>query len=118
MVLNLELIRRGYCRARLCQRHFRLVEFLDAELQARQERLGLWSVDSTACAPIGVADSAGPELLQHPFDSIVYYSAGDTIYHRLGCIDNNGLIGRTTILQVVERGFTACRWCRPPRIDQ
>lgn len=118
MVLNLELIRRGYCRARLCQMHLRLVEFLDAELQARQARLGLWAVDSSACAPIGIADSIRPRLLQHPFDSIMYYSVGGAIYHRLGCIYNNGRIERTTIRRAAERGFTACRWCRPPQIDE
>ena len=111
ILVNREIIKHGYGMAYLRFSHEREQEFLDLEIQARRQAVGMWASPTTTSQ-----QPAQPEIDKTLLDShaeIVYITKTGSKYHRGTC----GYLKKSKILikkkDAIAQGYGACRKCKP-----
>lgn len=106
LLVNQEIIARGYGTAYLRFPHKLEAQFLESELAARRAPIGMWA--SPRAARPAVKATAAPTT-----DETVYITKTGSKYHRATC----GYLRKSAIpiskKDAIGRGYTACSKCNP-----
>ncbi len=117
VLVNLEIIKNGYGMAYLRFAHPREQEFLEAELTARRQAIGMWASPRSKAKRSG---SEASEEYEHPKvkqstakDETVYITKTGSKYHRGSC----GYLRKSKIpitkKDAISQGYGPCSRCRP-----
>jgi micrococcal nuclease len=118
VLVNLEIIKYGYGMAYLRFPHAREKEFLEAEIQARRQAIGMWaSPRHVSLLDIYKAKQGETIEKQVPAtqeqDETVYITKTGAKYHRASCNYLRKSAIPISKKDAVARGYGPCSKCRP-----
>ena len=122
LFVNTELVRQGYAQVMTVPPNVRHAdEFVRLQRQARLTDRGLWGIEvgtqgDVFNVPAGgeVDPSSVVDVSNRDETIIVYITRTGTKYHREGCHHLRHSCIAITIAEARERGYSACRICKPP----
>jgi len=118
ILVNLEIIKQGYGMAYLRFPHKLEEQFLDAELTARREAIGMWAsprsgIDYSKYRKESQDIKTEPK--EETKETTVYITKSGSKYHRSGCRYLSKSMIPISLKDAKERGYSPCKVCKPPK---
>ena len=118
VLVNLEIIKNGFGTAYLRFSHAKEEEFLEAEIQARRQAVGMWAsprkmtLEDYAKPQIKKAESE-PKAKPEEKEEIVYITKTGSKYHRGSCSYLKKSKIPISKKDAIAKGYGPCSRCRP-----
>lgn len=114
-MLNAQLAIDGYAQQMTFPPNVRYVEHFGRYVrEAREANRGLWAGDEQFSSTQGLGTDAAAAPSTSP-DTVVFITRTGEKYHLDGCSSLRRSRIRTTLEQAKDRGYEACKLCRPPQ---